>query len=290
MPAVATLGEAVSDLELVEALAADAAGAVEHLYARYGRLAYSTALAVVRDPARAEDVVQDSFVKLWRSSAAFDAERGTLRTWLLTTVRRRSVDYLRGRHAHERGERELPGDAEASGFGADPWRHVASLIDRTALQEALASLPAEQRQAIELAYFEGYRHPEIARLQGVPLSTVKGRVRLAIKKLHLYLRARGLVFDAAHEELQELIAPFLLGACEHGEQEVMEAHLELCESCRRVATELAEAVVLAAAAPAAMPSTGLRERILQAARERSPKLRRRKDRFPQPRRGEPPIH
>lgn len=264
------LGEAVSDIELIQALAVDAAGAVEHLYARYGRLAYAAALAVVRDPARAEDVVQDSFVKLWRSSAGFDAERGSVRAWLLTTVRRRSVDYLRGRHAHERGERELPGDAEASGFGADPWRHVASLTDRSALQEALASLPDQQRQAIELAYFEGYRHPEIARLQGVPLSTVKGRVRLGIKKLHLYLRARGLVFDAAHEELQSLIAPFLLGACEQGEEEVMETHLELCESCREVAAELAEAVGLASSTPVAAPSTELRVRILAAATETPP--------------------
>jgi RNA polymerase sigma-70 factor (ECF subfamily) len=193
---------------------------------------------VLRDHARAEEVVQDSFMKLWRNWARFDAGRGTVKTWVLTTVRNRSVDYLRGRHAHERLEVELPSDARATGLGADPWRYVASLVDRSVLAEALASLPAEQKQAIELAYFQGYRHPEIARLQDVPLSTVKGRLRLGIKKLHLQVKATGLVFDAAHEEIQALIGPYLAGTCENGETEVMDAHLPLCATCRQLARKL----------------------------------------------------
>jgi RNA polymerase sigma-70 factor, ECF subfamily len=211
---------------------------VEHLYAEYGALAYAAALGVLRDPARAEEAVQDSFMKLWKNSDRFDPSRGSMKTWVLTAVRNRSVDYLRGRHAHERQELELPSDTQATGLGADPWRHVASLVDRTALQDGLARLPAKQREAIELAYFHGYRHPEIARLQRVPLSTVKGRIRLGIKKLHLHMRSTGLVFDAAHEELQNLIGPYLAGACEHGEAEVIETHLEMCTSCRRLARKL----------------------------------------------------
>jgi RNA polymerase sigma factor (sigma-70 family) len=177
-------------------------------------------------------------MKIWRNSDRFDPRRGSMKTWVLTTVRNRSVDYLRGRHAHERQELELPTDTQATGLGADPWRHVASLVDRSALQDALAKLPSEQREAIELAYLHGYRHPEIARHQRVPLSTVKGRIRLGIKKLHIYMRDTGLVFDAAHEELQSMIGPYLMGACENGETEVIETHLELCSPCRQLARKL----------------------------------------------------
>jgi RNA polymerase sigma-70 factor (ECF subfamily) len=211
---------------------------VAHLYAQYGRIAYAAAVAVLHDPARAEEVVQDSFMKIWRNSDRFDPERGSMKTWVLTTVRNRSVDYLRGRHAHERQELELPSDTQATGLGADPWRHVASLVDRTALQDGLSRLPAPQREAIELAYLQGYRHPEIAEIQGVPLSTVKGRIRLGIKKLHVYFHDRGLVFDAAHEELQSLVGRYLMGACENGEVEVIETHLEMCASCRQLARKL----------------------------------------------------
>ena len=209
-----------------------------HLYAQYGRIAYAAAVAVLHDPARAEEVVQDSFMKIWRNSDRFDPERGSMKTWVLTTVRNRSVDYLRGRHAHERQELELPSDTQATGLGADPWRHVASLVDRTALQDGLSRLPAAQREAIKLAYFQGYRHPEIAEIQGVPLSTVKGRIRLGIKKLHIYMHDRGLVFDAAHEELQSMVGRYLMGACENGEVEVIETHLEMCASCRQLARKL----------------------------------------------------
>jgi len=212
---------------------------VAHLYAQYGRIAYAAAVAVLHDPARAEEVVQDSFMKIWRNSDRFDPERGSMKTWVLTTVRNRSVDYLRGRHAHERQELELPSDTQATGLGADPWRHVASLVDRTALQDGLSRLPAAQREAIKLAYFQGYRHPEIAEIQRVPLSTVKGRIRLGIKKLHIYMHDRGLVFDAAHEELQSMVGRYLMGACENGEVEVIETHLEMCASCRQLARKLA---------------------------------------------------
>lgn len=212
--------------------------AVAHLYAEYGGIAYAAALAVLHDPARAEEAVQDSFMKIWRNSHRFDPERGSMKTWVLTTVRNRSVDYLRGRHAHERQELQLPGDAQATGLGADPWRHVASLVDRSALQDGLSKLPWPQREAIELAYFHGYRHPEIARLQRVPLSTVKGRIRLGIKKLHLYIQAQGLVFETAHEELQGMVRRYLAGASTHGDVEVIETHLEMCATCREMARQL----------------------------------------------------
>ncbi|MBO0686877.1 MAG: sigma-70 family RNA polymerase sigma factor, partial [Candidatus Dormibacteraeota bacterium] len=147
-------------------------------------------------PGRAEDVVQDCFLKLWHSAGRFDASRGSLRTWLMTSVRNRSIDYLRGRGAHERQEREIPVEAEASGPGSDPWHEVAIGIERDMVREAVDSLPLEQRQAVELAYFGGYSQREIADMVRVPLSTVKGRTRLALEKLQSYLQGRGLAYDA----------------------------------------------------------------------------------------------
>jgi RNA polymerase sigma-70 factor (ECF subfamily) len=189
------LMDAESDLELAEALAAGQVDALARLYDRYGALAYSVALRVLGDPGRAEDVVQDAFLKLWHSASRFDAHRGSLRTWVITAVRNRSIDYLRGRSAHERQEREIPLDTEARGEGSDPWREVAASIERDVIGDALCSLPPEQRQAVELAYFGGYSHREIAEMIRVPLSTVKGRMRLALEKLYSYLQGRGFLHD-----------------------------------------------------------------------------------------------
>jgi RNA polymerase sigma-70 factor, ECF subfamily len=190
------LMDGAGDPELASGLAAGELEALGILYDRYGALAYSVALRVLGDPGRAEDVVQDCFLKLWHGAVRFDASRGSLRTWLLTSVRNRSIDYLRGRGAHERQEREIPAEAEATGAGADPWQEVALGIERDVVKEAVESLPLEQRQAVELAYFGGYTQREIAEMARVPLSTVKGRMRLALEKLHSYLQGRGMAYDA----------------------------------------------------------------------------------------------
>jgi RNA polymerase sigma-70 factor (ECF subfamily) len=187
--------DADSDLDLAEALAAGEVDALARLYDRYGALAYSVALRILGDPGKAEDVVQDAFLKLWHSARRFDAHRGSLRTWVITAVRNRSIDYLRGRSAHERQEREIPMDTVALGDGADPWHEVAASMEREVIKEALSSLPLEQRQAVELAYFGGYSHREIAEMIRVPLSTVKGRMRLALEKLQSHLQGRGFLHD-----------------------------------------------------------------------------------------------
>src|SRR5256885_1664411 len=187
--------EGLADPNLVAQLAAGSQEALAELYDRYGRLAYSVALRVLGDPGRAEDVVQEAFLRIWNHAASFDAHRGSLRTWLLTSVRNRSIDYLRGRGAPERQELELEPALAEVGLRSDPWREVSQSLERTAVREAMGNLPAEQRQAVELAYFAGYSHREIAEMTSVPLSTVKGRMRLALEKLHSYLQARGLVYD-----------------------------------------------------------------------------------------------
>jgi RNA polymerase sigma-70 factor, ECF subfamily len=187
------MGPEPSDSDLADALAAGRADALAELYDRYGRLAYSIALKVIGDPGRAEDAVQESFLKLWNNVGRFDARRGSLRSWLITTVRNRSIDHLRGRASHEREEVELKPALQAADPSTDPWREVSLSQQRSAVREALAKLPAEQRQAVEFAYFGGYSCREIADLTHVPLSTVKGRIRLALEKLSSYLEGEGLI-------------------------------------------------------------------------------------------------
>lgn len=185
--------EGLADPDLVAALVAGSHEALAELYDRYSRLAYAVALRVLGDPSHAEDAVQEVFLKIWNNAATFDVHRGSLRAWLLTAVRNRSIDYLRGRAGQERHELELPPELGEIGARSDPWREVSLSLERSAVREALGNLPAEQRQAVELAYFGGYSHREIADMTRVPLSTVKGRMRLALEKLSSYLQGRGLV-------------------------------------------------------------------------------------------------
>jgi RNA polymerase sigma-70 factor, ECF subfamily len=184
---------ASGDQELAAELAAGSHEALAVLYDRYAGLAYGVAMRVLGDPGRAEDAVQESFINVWNRAASFDADRGSLRAWLLTTVRNRCIDYLRGRGAHERREQALKPDSAHAVSSSDPWREVALSLEQTAVRDAMASLPIEQRQVIELAYFGGYTHTEIAGLARVPLGTVKGRMRLGLEKMSSYLLGKGLV-------------------------------------------------------------------------------------------------
>jgi RNA polymerase sigma-70 factor (ECF subfamily) len=183
----------LDDRELIAGIAGGDVEALRDVYNRYGSLAYSLAVRILGDPGRAEDVVQDSFMRLWNSSASFDPTRGSLRAWLLTLVRNRAIDQLRGRPGRQRQELELTHELPASGGGSDPWREVSESLERQAIRQALDSLPAEQRRVIELAYYGGYTQTEIAEVVGVSLGTVKGRTRLALEKLSSYLRGRGLI-------------------------------------------------------------------------------------------------
>lgn len=181
-----------SDADLAARLGAGDVDALAALYDAYGPLAYSVALRVLGDPQKAEDVTQEAFLKLWTHAADFDPSRGALRSWLLTIVRNRAVDGLRGRGARERGELPLL-DVQPAKEAFDPWRAVAAGLEAQAVREGLASLPAEQRQVVELAYYGGYTCREIAELSRTPVGTVKGRMRLALEKLHSFLSGRGLI-------------------------------------------------------------------------------------------------
>ncbi|MGH7861030.1 MAG: sigma-70 family RNA polymerase sigma factor [Candidatus Dormibacteraceae bacterium] len=187
--------DGLTEVDLARALAAGEVRALEQLYDHYGTLAYSLAVRVLGDVGQAEDVVQEAFLKVWDGAARFDPHRGSLRTWLLTVVRNRAIDHLRGRHAHERAELEVPDQLAAEEARFDPWHQVSLTIQREAVMEALDRLPPAQRQAIELAYFGGYTQREIAEMIQIPIGSVKGRMRLALEKMQPYLLAKGLFDD-----------------------------------------------------------------------------------------------
>jgi RNA polymerase sigma-70 factor (ECF subfamily) len=173
-----------ADLADVARLARGEPDALEGLYGRYGTMAYSIALRITGDAGTAEDVVQEAFLGAWRNAARFAQDRGTVRTWLLAIVHLRAIDTLRRRRATvelpEEGEGALAPQALTL---PDIWADVAALLDRDAIQAALRAIPDRQREALELAYFGGLTQVEISDRLGLPLGTVKSRMRLGLLAL-----------------------------------------------------------------------------------------------------------
>jgi RNA polymerase sigma factor (sigma-70 family) len=180
----------LSDEALVALVARSDDAALAELYDRFGRVAYGLAARIVRDPALAEDVVQEAFLAVWRSAGRFVAERGKARTWLLTLVHRRAVDLVR-REELRRGE-PLAAAREGEAEGAD--EHAWLRLQRGHVQEALRKLPDQQREAIELAYYGGFTQAELADRLGEPLGTIKSRMFAGLARL------RDLLAEAGVEE------------------------------------------------------------------------------------------
>lgn len=160
--------------------------ALEEFYDRYSRLAYGLAYRILGDATAAEDVVQEAFVNVWRQAPSYDPRRGAARTWLLSIVHHRAIDVVRSR-THRQFDVQID-LVEQRLSVADTWQTVVGNVEREAIRRAVAALPAEQQRTIELAYFGGYSQPEIAAAMGVPLSTVKGRIRMAMHKLRALLK------------------------------------------------------------------------------------------------------
>jgi RNA polymerase sigma factor (sigma-70 family) len=152
------------------------------LYDRYASLALAAALRVVADRELAEDLVHDGFVAVWRKIDRFDPARGSLRSWLLTVVRNRAIDRIRSvRPSVEVAEAD---EQALLRSGPNPtWEAAIQHMSASDLRLAIETLPDEQRQAIELAYFGGKTYREIATITGVPQGTANGRLRLALAKL-----------------------------------------------------------------------------------------------------------
>jgi RNA polymerase sigma-70 factor, ECF subfamily len=155
------------------------------LYDRYGRATFSLAYRVMGERQAAEDLVQDAFLKLWRSATSYRPERGSVRTWLLSIVRNRGIDQLRAhasrRRMQDRIEASAPRSQPSEAF-AETWRNS----QRDRVRDALNTLPPEQLKVLELAYFSGYTHAQVSELLDVTLGTIKGRMRLGLKKMRDY--------------------------------------------------------------------------------------------------------
>ena len=151
--------------------------AMASLFDRYSKVVYSVALRVLRDPASAEDVLQEIFMQIWRSPDSFVATRGSLGGWLAVVSRNRSIDALR---------RKRPTDNVDEMALASPY-NLADEAERNAMigkaREVIVTLPAEQRKTLEMAFFDGLTHSEIAEMTGDPLGTVKTRIRSALQSL-----------------------------------------------------------------------------------------------------------
>jgi len=176
----------LTDDDIIRLVSLSSPEGIEALYDRYGPLAYTVALRILSDQSAAEDVVQEAFLAVWRRGSTYHAGRGSLRAWLCTIVRNRAIDRLRG----ERGRAHVdiaPLAEERDTSPTDPWAVLEAELTGQEMRRALAGLPVEQRQTLELAYFGGYSQSEIAATMEVPLGTVKGRVRMAMEKLRTAL-------------------------------------------------------------------------------------------------------
>ncbi len=173
----------LSDEALVALVARGDESALAELYDRVGRVAYGLALRVLRDERLAEDAVQEGFLAVWRTAAAFRAERAKASTWILTLVHRRAVDLVR----REERRRADPLDESTAALIAsdEPQPDEAAWLrfERERVRDALARLPDSQREAIELAYYGGFSQTELAERLGVPLGTIKSRMFAGLARL-----------------------------------------------------------------------------------------------------------
>jgi RNA polymerase sigma-70 factor (ECF subfamily) len=192
MPVRREKAERLADEELMPLIGEKEPDAFEVFYDRHGGAAYSLAYRIVGERGAAEDVAQEAFISIWRSGARFDRARGSVRSWVLSIVRNRAIDALRSR-AGKAPKLSFDDDAILEQRPAGELTEEEALQRETAneLRGALGELPGEQAKVIELAYFGGFSHSEISRMLGVPLGTVKGRMRLGLEKIRAEL-AEGL--------------------------------------------------------------------------------------------------
>jgi RNA polymerase sigma factor (sigma-70 family) len=164
-------------------VAAGEIGGLETLYDRYHTMAYALALRITTETGLAEDVVQDSFLGVWRNAGRYAEEKGSVRGWLLAIVRHRAIDAMRRQHAGVALGEEADEILPAALTLPDIWPEVAGRLDAQQVRRALTGLPPAQREVIELAYFDGLTQREIADRTRAPLGTVKSRMRLGLVAL-----------------------------------------------------------------------------------------------------------
>lgn len=175
-----------ADLELLERIKQDDSSALDALYARYSSPVYSLVWKILQNPEEAEDVALDVFWQVWQQADRYDASRGAPPAWIFTVARSRAIDHLRARHRRE--DRTISFDDPAVNLDslddeAAPDQVATFRQARDAVREAMTSLSGVQREAIDLAFFKGLTHVEIAERLGQPLGTIKTRIRQGLIKL-----------------------------------------------------------------------------------------------------------
>ena len=179
-----------SDVNLVIAVGRYDQAALTEVYRRHGGAVLGLALRLLRDRSLAEDVVQTVFIRFWDHPDRFDAERGALRSFLLAQTHGRAVDLIRAETARHRRE-ERAGQQDRRGDDYDLEREVVDLHAAEQVKDILATLPDGERQAIELAYFEGHTYKEVAVVLDQPEGTVKSRIRSGLRRMHTELVKAG---------------------------------------------------------------------------------------------------
>ena len=179
----------LADEDLISLVEAGDAEAFATLYDRHSRAAFSLAYRMMGERQASEDLTQDAFLKVWRGASSYRADRGSVRTWILSIVHNRGIDQIRSQASRRRTQDKIEASAsrsQPSEAFAETWRNS----QRDQVREALNTLPPEQLKILELAYFSGYTHVELSDLLGLPLGTVKGRMRLGLKKIRDYFESR----------------------------------------------------------------------------------------------------
>ena len=173
----------LADEDLMQLVRRGEAAAFEVVYERHATVAFSLAYRMTGSRNRAEDVVQEAFLSMWRSHGRYDRARGSVRTWVLGIVHNRAIDALRRSVVHERRWATDEGIAERLEADERTDVEVARRDEAREVRTALKTLPEDQSRVIELAYFGGFTHTEIADMLDTPIGTIKGRMRLGLEKL-----------------------------------------------------------------------------------------------------------
>ena len=177
----------LADEDVMQLVRRGDARAFEVIYERHSAAAFSLAYRMMGTRAGAEDVTQEAFLSMWRSGARYDRARGSVRTWVLGIVHHRAIDALRRATVHDRRRAGDEGIEERLEARERTEVEAARREEAGAVRSALATLPPDQVQVLELAYFGGFTHTEIADLLEAPVGTVKGRMRLGLKKMRAQL-------------------------------------------------------------------------------------------------------
>jgi len=183
-----------TDEQLISAICAGDETAIEELYERYHRYTYALAYRILHDPVAAEDIVQDAFLAIWRKASSYQAQTGSVQSWIQAIVRNRSIDKIRAsaHRDYQWSPLQIENEQDPPSEEPDVWEQAWQSEQHRIICEVLEQIPDQQRMVIELAYFGGLTHAEIAEKYQMPLGTVKGRMRLGLQKMKSLLVERRL--------------------------------------------------------------------------------------------------